>query len=60
MRVKSPCVNLCVLARKPRICVGCGRTIEEISRWEIASDAERLVILAALPDRLAALERREA
>jgi uncharacterized protein len=37
--VPSPCKNICV--KKNNICVGCGRTVEEIGRWMFFSDEEK-------------------
>jgi uncharacterized protein len=39
-----------------RICIGCGRSLDEIARWAALSEAERLAIMARLPARLAALK----
>lgn len=45
----SPCVRNCCLDDH-EICLGCGRTLDEIRDWGAASDAERRQIL----DRAAA------
>jgi len=42
---------------RARICAGCGRTLEEIANWTRLSDAERSIVMAALPDRLAQFNR---
>ena len=34
------------------LCRGCGRTLDEIARWGALSEAERLSIMAQLPQRL--------
>ena len=34
------------------ICVGCGRTLDEIARWGSMSDAERAGIMRGLGGRL--------
>ena len=39
--IDSPCVKLCVLHSKERICVGCYRTAEEIKNWTKYSAATR-------------------
>ncbi|HEY4545654.1 MAG TPA: DUF1289 domain-containing protein [Pedomonas sp.] len=46
--VPSPCVNVCKLDDAGRHCVGCGRTIEEISRWSAMTAEERRDVLARL------------
>ena len=39
MQVESPCVNICTV--KNNVCIGCGRTLEEIARWTRMSEEER-------------------
>jgi predicted Fe-S protein YdhL (DUF1289 family) len=34
------------------LCRGCGRTLEEIARWNWMSEAERLSVMATLEERL--------
>jgi predicted Fe-S protein YdhL (DUF1289 family) len=53
--ISSPCNRVCVMHPASRICVGCGRSLDEIARWAALSEAERLAIMARLPARLAAL-----
>lgn len=43
----SPCMNICVLDAR-RVCVGCRRTLEEISRWGRMSAAEQWAVIARL------------
>lgn len=50
---ESPCVKICVIQPATGYCVGCGRTIDEISRWGGMSADERAGLRAALPERLA-------
>ena len=52
MTVTSPCVNTCRINRRSGWCEGCRRTVDEITRWPIASDAERRAILDGLPGRV--------
>jgi predicted Fe-S protein YdhL (DUF1289 family) len=40
------------------LCRGCGRSLSEIERWTRLSDAERSLIMASLPQRLALLSAR--
>ena len=56
--VKSPCVKICVVHPEARICTGCYRTIDEISRWSRMQDAERAQINAELPERVGLLRKR--
>ena len=52
--VRSPCVRICEL-NEALVCVGCGRTLEDIGAWSQANSDERRRILeqaaARLPDR---------
>jgi predicted Fe-S protein YdhL (DUF1289 family) len=54
--VETPCVNICLLDVDTGLCVGCGRTIEEIARWATMSEVERRAIMAMLPARMERLE----
>lgn len=49
--VDSPCVQVCVIHPKERICMGCFRTIDEISGWSKMEPDERSAIKAELPSR---------
>ncbi len=40
------------------LCVGCGRSGDEIAGWINMSPSERRSIMAALPERLMELERK--
>lgn len=42
-RVEYPCINVCTLDAQ-EVCVGCGRTIEEIAVWSRLSDEERRAV----------------
>ena len=52
--IESPCVNICTLDARSGLCLGCGRTIDEIARWSGMNPAERSRIMAELPARMAA------
>lgn len=56
--VQSPCVKLCVVHPEERICVGCYRSIDEISAWSRLTPDERRTILAELPARAPRLQKR--
>lgn len=51
----TPCIQLCVLDNETGLCLGCGRTGEEIGAWGSLDNADRRTIMAQLPDRLARL-----
>ena len=56
--VESPCVKLCVIHPEERLCVGCFRTIEEISNWSRLTRDARATIMADLPTREPKLAKR--
>lgn len=56
--IDSPCIDICVVHPEERICTGCFRTIDEISRWSKMAADERSTILAELPDRAPRLRKR--
>lgn len=51
--IESPCVNICTLDARSGICLGCGRTVDEIAQWAAMAAAERSRIMLELPTRLA-------
>lgn len=51
MPLPSPCINVCRIERRSGLCEGCKRTVDEITRWPLASEAEQAAILARLPGR---------
>jgi predicted Fe-S protein YdhL (DUF1289 family) len=52
--IESPCVKICTLDARSGLCLGCGRTIDEIARWTAMSAAERRRVIGELPGRLTA------
>jgi predicted Fe-S protein YdhL (DUF1289 family) len=52
--IETPCVKICTLDARKGLCLGCGRTVDEIARWTIMSAAERNQVMGELPMRLAA------
>lgn len=50
MPISSPCVRNCCLDEKD-ICLGCGRSMDEILQWSNADDKEKLKILVASKKR---------
>jgi predicted Fe-S protein YdhL (DUF1289 family) len=57
--LETPCVNVCLLDSELGLCVGCGRSIDEIANWGAMSDAERRAIMATLPARLESFDKPE-
>ncbi len=56
--VQSPCIKLCVIHPEERLCVGCYRSIDEISRWSRMSAAERKTVMDDLASRAPRLAKR--
>lgn len=54
----SPCVKVCVMHPEAGICIGCYRTIDEISGWAARSEQERRDIRASLDQRAGLLRGR--
>ncbi len=57
--VASPCINICKMDAPSGLCVGCFRTIDEITVWSRSDDACRLEILAAVARRRQEHEPKE-
>ena len=49
--MKTPCVKVCQMDPSRNLCLGCGRTLDEIARWGMMSETERERVLAELPGR---------
>ncbi len=56
--VESPCIQICVVHPTERICTGCYRTIDEITRWSKMDSTERAEIMQDLPERKPRLAKR--
>jgi uncharacterized protein len=50
--IESPCRQICVVHPTRKLCLGCGRSLDEIARWIDFDAAERARIMAQLPARL--------
>jgi len=55
----TPCVQVCVIDPRAGLCLGCGRTLNEIAAWSGLDEASRLVIMSGLEARLTAARARE-
>lgn len=53
--LQSPCINVCKMDATSQLCIGCFRTLEEITVWARTDDAHRTRILAAVAERRAEL-----
>jgi uncharacterized protein len=55
--LETPCVNVCLLDERSGLCVGCGRSGDEIANWASMTSGRRRAIMAILPERLEQMER---
>ena len=53
MSKESPCIAVCMMDPKTKLCFGCGRTLPEIARWHSMETAERLAVMEGLAARMA-------
>ena len=49
--IASPCNNICKMDASNGLCLGCFRTLDEITVWSRTDDATRAQILAAVTRR---------
>jgi hypothetical protein len=49
--ITTPCVQVCMVDGESGLCLGCFRTLKEIATWSRLDEAERLALMAALPER---------
>ena len=55
MSKETPCIAVCMMDPKTKLCFGCGRTLPEIARWHRMETAERLAVMEGLAARMAAV-----
>jgi predicted Fe-S protein YdhL (DUF1289 family) len=53
MSKETPCIAVCMIDPKTKLCFGCGRTLPEIARWHRMESAERLAVMEGLAVRMA-------
>ncbi|WP_392391312.1 DUF1289 domain-containing protein [Ochrobactrum sp. 19YEA23] len=49
--IKSPCILICTMDAETGFCLGCARTLDEITRWSHMTAEEQITVLSLLPDR---------
>ncbi len=47
----SPCTGVCKIHESTQRCLGCERTIDEITRWRLMDEDEKLSVLSVLAQR---------
>jgi predicted Fe-S protein YdhL (DUF1289 family) len=53
MSKETPCIAVCMMDPKTKLCFGCGRTLPEIARWHRMESAVRLAVMEGLAARMA-------
>lgn len=54
--IATPCVRVCAIEPLSSLCLGCGRTLQEIGAWSAMSPEARRTVMATLRERLARLK----
>jgi hypothetical protein len=52
MSQDTPCIAVCMIDPRTRLCFGCGRTLPEIAHWHRMERTERVALMATLPERM--------
>jgi predicted Fe-S protein YdhL (DUF1289 family) len=50
-KISSPCVGVCQINAKTKLCLGCWRTLREVAHWSRYSVEEKLLVLDSLGQR---------
>ena len=58
--VPSPCISVCRMDAQSGLCVGCGRTLDEIVRWTSTPEAGRRAVWARIGQRFGARQETQA
>ena len=40
----SPCVGICSTSLGDEVCIGCGRSFDEVRLWNTMTDAEKIAV----------------
>ena len=51
-KAETPCIAVCFIDPKAKLCLGCGRSLPEIARWHKMDISERLAVMATLHQRM--------
>ena len=49
--IKSPCIAVCKIDYESGYCIGCNRTIEEITNWGSFNDSQKKKILTKVKSK---------
>jgi len=50
--VKSPCIRVCKINKKSNCCMGCGRSIDQITNWINYDQEKRRMIIYLIKNNL--------
>ncbi|MDC0215472.1 DUF1289 domain-containing protein [Candidatus Pelagibacter sp.] len=50
-KIISPCEGICSINKKSNFCIGCGRTIEQISKWSNFNETKKKKIILQIKNR---------
>lgn len=51
--METPCIKVCVIGDADGLCLGCGRSLDEIAAWGNLEAGERRQIMRVLAERMA-------
>jgi predicted Fe-S protein YdhL (DUF1289 family) len=51
----SPCIHVCLMDYAQGLCIGCHRTLDEITHWINYSPVQKQTVLAQIETRRAAM-----
>ena len=51
-KITSPCVGICSINKNNDFCIGCGRTIDQISKWSNFNETEKKKIILQIKNRI--------
>ena len=57
--IATPCIKVCVVDGESGLCLGCFRTLNEISAWASFPDETRDQLMAELPARRSLIDPRK-
>jgi predicted Fe-S protein YdhL (DUF1289 family) len=49
--INSPCVKICIIHHKYDLCIGCYRSLSEISEWSQLESEDRKKVILDIPNR---------
>ena len=50
-RIKSPCIGICTLDDAGEVCLGCRRTLHEITQWSLMTVEQKTAVLIRIDRR---------